>query len=375
MKRQLAFSFLLVFGLGLAAGQLLYGHLQESPPAGAEAKERRGTLSEPLELPDDLTAEETRNIEIFRRASDSVVYITSVVKYRTFFFDETQIQGSGTGFFWDRDGHVVTNYHVIEGANRFAVTLADQSTHEAGLVGVAPEKDLAVLRIDAPPASLVPMRLGRSADLLVGRTVLAVGNPFGLDQTLTVGVVSALGRELTSPAGRIIRDVIQTDAAINPGNSGGPLLDSSGRLIGVNTAIYSPSGASAGIGFAVPVDTVKRLVPQLIQFGKPIEPGVEGLQWLSAYLAARAGVKGAVIHSVEPRSQAERLGLQGIRVGQRGRRYFVGDVIVGVDGQPVRTVDDLRDRFEGVGVGGRVRLTVERGRETFEIEVELVRVG
>jgi S1-C subfamily serine protease len=356
MKRDFFVHVLLVFALGLAAAEV---------PAGPPA---------PPALPDDLTAEEQRNIEIFRRASSSVVYITSIAAYRSFVFDETQIQGSGTGFFWDREGHIVTNFHVIESANRFSVTLADQSTHEAEAVGFAPEKDLAVLRIHAPVESMIPLALGRSSTLLVGRQVLAVGNPFGLDQTLTVGVVSALGRELRSPAGRVIRDVIQTDAAINPGNSGGPLLDSSGRLIGVNTAIYSPSGASAGIGFAVPVDTVKRLVPQLIEYGRPIEPGIEGLQWLSDHLAARSGIEGAVIRNVEPRSQAAKVGLEGLRQGRWGQ-YFVGDVIVAVDGRPVSSVDDLRDRFEDAGVGGRVKLTVARGRETFEIEVQLVRIG
>jgi len=267
-----------------------------------------------------LTAEEARNIEIFRRASVSVVYITNVAVRRDFFFDVLQIpQGSGTGFFWDREGHVVTNYHVVEGANRISITLADQSSWDAELIGVAPEHDLAVLKIAAPAERLVPLAVGHSSDLLVGRQVLAVGNPFGLDQSLTVGVISALGRELQSPAGRTIRDVIQTDAAINPGNSGGPLLDSKGRLIGVNTAIYSPSGASAGIGFAVPADTVRRLVPQLISFGKPIEPGIDGVQWLSAYLASRSGIQGAVVQFVEPQSYGDRLGLAGIRATRSGR--------------------------------------------------------
>jgi S1-C subfamily serine protease len=185
-------------------------------------------------------------------------------------------------------------------------------------------------------------------------------------------VISALDRELRSPAGRTIRGVVQTDAAINPGNSGGPLLDSSGRLIGVNTAIYSPSGASAGIGFAVPVDTVRRLVPQLIEHGKPIEPGIDGVQWLGNYMAS--GIEGAVIRHVEPRSQAARLGLEGLRRGRWGR-YLVGDVIVALDGKPVATADDLRDRFEALGIGGRVTVTVRRGRQTFELDVALVRLG
>ena len=373
MKRYTFLTLALVFVLGMVAGELLPGKQVES---GGSTEITAAEPNRPLQpLPDDLTPEETRTIEIFRRASVSVVYITTVVEYRRFFLDELQIpKGSGAGFFWDREGHIVTNYHVIEDANRFAVTLADRSDWEARLVGIAPEKDLAVLKIQAPAAQTVPLALGRSAELLVGRRVLAVGNPFGLDQTLTVGVISALGRELRSPAGRTIRDVIQTDAAINPGNSGGPLLDSSGRLIGVNTAIYSPSGASAGIGFAVPVDTVRRLVPQLIEFGRPIEPGIDGLQWLGEYMAARSGIEGAVIRHVEPRSQAGRLGLEGLRRGRWGR-YLVGDVVIAVDGEPVSSVDDLRDRFEAVGVGAQGTLTIERGRQALEIEVELVRLG
>ncbi len=372
MKRHLFVSFALVFVLGLAVGEFLPGRLHEPSGPGGDAPEETEPQLAPL--PDDLTPEETRNIEIFRRASKSVVYITTIVEYRDFFFfDESQItKGSGAGFFWDREGHIVTNYHVIEDANRFSVTLADRTDWDAQLVGIAPEKDLAVLKISAPRERMVPLALGRSADLLVGRNVLAVGNPFGLDQTLTVGVISALDRELRSPAGRTIRGVVQTDAAINPGNSGGPLLDSSGRLIGVNTAIYSPSGASAGIGFAVPVDTVRRLVPQLIEHGKPIEPGIDGIQWLGNYMAS--GIEGAVIRYVEPRSQATRLGLEGLRRGRWGR-YLVGDVIVALDGKPVATADDLRDRFEDLGIGGRVTVTVRRGRQTFELDIELVRLG
>jgi len=370
MKRHVFLMLAVVFVLGMVAGERLPGRLVEPAGSAEAAVEELPSSLEPL--PDDLTPEETRNIEIFRRASVSVVYITTVFEGRDFFLDEFRIpQGSGAGFFWDRDGHIVTNYHVIEDGNRFAVTLADNSDWDAQLVGVAEEKDLAVLKIQAPVARMVPLALGRSADLLVGRQVLAVGNPFGLDQTLTVGVISALGRELRSPAGRTIRDVIQTDAAINPGNSGGPLLDSSGRLIGVNTAIYSPSGASAGIGFAVPVDTVRRLVPQLIEFGRPIEPRIDGLQWLGEYMAARSGIEGAVIRYVEPRSKADRLGLEGLRRGRWGK-YIVGDVVVAVDGTPVSSVDVLRDRFEAVGVGARVTLTVERGRKTFELETELI---
>ncbi len=258
-------------------------------------------------LAGDLGPEEIRQIEVFRRAAPSVVNVHSLALRRNLFsLDVFEIpRGSGSGFVWDREGHVVTNFHVLEGGSSFQVTLSDQSTWEAKLVGAAPAKDLAVLRIDAPRRKLDPLELGHSSTLVAGQKVLALGNPFGLDHSLTVGVVSALGRELRAPNGRTIRDVIQTDAAINPGNSGGPLLDSSGRLIGVNSAIYSPSGASAGVGFAVPVDTVRRLVPQLIQHGRPIRPGI-GIVPLSEAIAARNELEGVVIREIVPGTPAER---------------------------------------------------------------------
>jgi S1-C subfamily serine protease len=248
--------------------------------------------------------------------------------------------------------------------------LADQSTHEAELVGVAPDKDLAVLKIDAPADKLIPLPIGSSEDLAVGQRVLAIGNPFGLDQTLTVGVVSALGRELRSPSGRTIRDVVQTDAAINPGNSGGPLLNSGGGLIGVNSAIYSPSGASAGIGFAVPVDTVSRLVPEILEFGRPIRPGI-GVALLPDSLLRRMGVDGVAIQSVDRRGPAARAGLEGIQTDGRGRRYL-GDVIMAVNGQPVRNLDGLATEFEKAGVGSVVEISVMREGEIRNVGVELI---
>lgn len=365
------------FTLGAIVSALIAGGAEPEPirpaldrrPAEAIPAARTG---EPL--PEGLGQGERRDIRVFREASASVVNITSSALRRDYFFNVFEIpQGSGTGFFWDLDGHVVTNYHVIEDATRFTVTLNDQSEWPAEIVGVAPEKDLAVLKLDVPRERIVPLAVGRSANLAVGQKVLALGNPFGLDQTLTVGVVSAIGRELNSPTGRVIRDVIQTDAAINPGNSGGPLLDSSGRLIGVNTAIYSPSGASAGIGFAVPVDTVARLVPQLIDNGRPIEAGIYGATYLTDYLARRFGVEGVAIRAVRRRSQAEQLGLEGIGVTRSGR-YLLGDVIVAIDGERVGSVNDLLDRFEQAGVGGEVVLRVARGRRERELTVELVRV-
>jgi S1-C subfamily serine protease len=379
MKPRYLLLLLLVFVVGLATGRALprasgepRGTTPVAIPVSAKPAVMHATMVEPI--PEDLTGEERRVIQIFREASRAAVSIRSLdVGYRRFSFDPVQIpRGSGSGFVWDREGHIVTNFHVIQGGDTFQVTLSNQATYEAKLVGVAPDKDLAVLRIDASSEDLTPLTLGRSADLVVGQNVLAVGNPFGLDQTLTVGVLSALGRELESPGGRTIKDVLQTDAAINPGNSGGPLLDSSGRLIGVNTAIISPSRASAGIGFAIPVDTVRRLVPQLIEHGRPIQPGIGiGLvppQWLTR------PIEGVAVRDVIPGGPAEGAGLEGIQSRGRRRGYALGDVIVAVDGDAVRSAEDLLDVFEARGVGKRVVLTVERDGKKRDVNLELVRV-
>lgn len=321
--------------------------------------------------PADLSPEELRDIGVFRRASSSVVFITSIAMQRDFFsLDVTQIpRGTGSGFVWDKEGHIVTNFHVIQEGDRFSITLADHSEWEAKVVGFAPEKDLAVLQIKAPANRLFPIAVGSSRDLQVGQRVLAVGNPFGLDHTLTVGVVSALGRELPAEGNRTIRDVIQTDAAINPGNSGGPLLDSRGRLIGVNAQIKSPTGVSAGIGFAIPVDTVKRLVPQLIAHGRTVLPGI-GVSLLHDSYARQYQLKGAVIVEVTGGSPAARAGLVGFRRSNRG--LVPGDQIIAVDGQAVEGGDDLAYAFENAGVGKTVRLTVLRGEEKRTVPVTLV---
>ncbi|UQA58493.1 S1C family serine protease [Polyangium aurulentum] len=325
-------------------------------------------------IPQELSGDEKRDIEVFRHAAPSVVFITSLAVQRDVFsFDVTTIpQGTGSGFIWDESGNIVTNFHVIQQGERFSVTLSDQSEWDAKVVGAAPEKDLAVLHIDAPKEKLIPLKVGRSRDLLVGQRVLAVGNPFGLDHSLTIGVISALGRELTSPIGRKIRDVVQTDAAINPGNSGGPLLDSSGRLVGVNTAIYSPSGASSGIGFAIPVDTVARLIPQLIEKGRASVAGI-GVQLnptLDRY-ARRAGIEGIVIYDVTEGSPAEKAGLEGVRAS-RGRRIVLGDMIVSVDGKRVRSAEELLDAFDQAGAGKEVKLGVVREGKEREVVVTLV---
>ena len=325
-------------------------------------------------LPEGVTSEEKRDVEVFRRARASVVFITSLALRRSpLSFDVQQIpQGAGSGFVWDEDGHIVTNFHVTQQAQALSVTLADQSEWEARVAGAAPDKDIAVLRVKAPRERLVPLVRGSSQGLLVGQRVLAVGNPFGLDHSLTVGVVSALGRELRSPSGRRIRDVIQTDAAINPGNSGGPLLDSSGRLIGVNTAIYSPSGAFAGVGFAVPVDTVVRLVPQLIAHGRIATAGI-GVSLIPARYNAQLGIDGVAIAEIMPNGPAARAGLQGAE-NARGGRVRLGDRIVLVDGKPIKDEDDLRDAFEAAGVGGTVTLTVARNSERRDVKVQLIAI-
>ena len=299
-------------------------------------------------------------VERFRESRASVVYITTLAYQRDWFSMDVEkvATGTGSGFVWDEQGHIVTNYHVVEQAQELEVTFSDHSTRRAVVVGLAPEKDLAVLRLAEPPKGVRPIPLGSSGDLQVGQSVLAIGNPFGLDQTLTTGVVSALGRTMTSPSGRRIGGVIQTDAAINPGNSGGPLLDSAGRLIGVNTAIQSPSGASAGIGFAVPVDTVNRVVPQLIARGRLQRPdlGFEALN--PGYAGYFGNPKGVIVLRVRAGGPAARAGLQG--VGRSGRRFVLGDVIVAVDGHPVKDPDDLLDRVEQAAPGSVLKLEVLR---------------
>jgi S1-C subfamily serine protease len=319
----------------------------------------------------DLAADEQATIELFHVASPSVVYITSMALARDFFsLNVSEIpRGTGSGFLWDREGHVITNFHVIQGASAARVTLSDNSTWDAKLVGSAPDQDLAVLLIEAPRESLQPIAVGTSGDLQVGQKVFAIGNPFGLDQTLTTGIISALGREISAATGRSIRGVIQTDAAINPGNSGGPLLDSAGRLIGMNTAIYSPSGASAGVGFAVPVDTINRIVPQLLRHGRVIRPAL-GVQIADDSTVRRIGVRGVLIVDVTEGSGAERAGLRGTRRDPRGG-LVLGDVITAVGGDAVESVDDLLDALEKREPGDRVEVTIVRDDEPRKVEITL----
>lgn len=321
--------------------------------------------------PRRITVEELSTTELFKAASPSVVHITTESVRRDLFnLDLTKIPtGSGTGFVWDKQGHVVTNYHVIQDADIAHVALADHASWPAKLVGAAPDKDLAVLKLEAPAEQLIPVRVGYSKDLEVGLKVFAIGNPFGLDQTLTTGIISALGREIESVTRRPIRDMIQTDAAINPGNSGGPLLDSQGNLIGVNTAIYSPSGAYAGIGFAIPIDTVRRVIPQLILHGKLTRPGLK-IELAPDSLSARLRLSGVIILNIAPGSTAETAGLTPTRRSRSGE-IFVGDAITAVDGKAIRSSDDLWLAFEDYKIGDAVNLSILHDGEPKNVKVEL----
>lgn len=318
----------------------------------------------------DLAADEQNTIDIFRENSASVVYVTSIALRRGIFsLNAVEIpQGTGSGFIWDRDGRIVTNYHVISDANRVQVTMADQSTWKAVLVGAAPDKDLAVLQISAPASALSPINIGQSSNLLVGQKVFAIGNPFGLDQTITTGIISALNREIKAVTGRTIRRVIQTDAAINPGNSGGPLLDSAGRLIGVNTAIYSPSGAYAGIGFAVPVDEVNRVIPQLIRHGRLIKPGI-GASLADERVARRIGIDGILILNVEKGGPADEAGLR--PTTQHRGDIVLGDIILAIEGNVVRTFDEVRYELEKYKVGDEVVVSINRNGQVHDVTIRL----
>jgi S1-C subfamily serine protease len=319
----------------------------------------------------DLAAEERATIALFAAASPAVVHITTHGLERDFFtLNVMRVpQGTGTGFLWDRQGHVVTNFHVIRNADSVQVALADRSSWSARLVGVAADKDMAVLKIDAPAERLLPLPLGMSHDLQVGQRAFAIGNPFGLDHTLTTGVVSALGREIESVSGRLISDVIQTDAAINPGNSGGPLLDSAGRLIGMTTAIVSPSGAHAGIGFAIPVDTIRWVAPDLIAHGKILRPGL-AIAVAPDSWTRRLRVDGVLVLAVKPGSSAEQAGLRPTSRDRRGN-VFLGDVIVAVNDKPIRSADDLLTVFERHQAGDEVMLTVLRDNQQVEVRARL----
>ena len=306
-------------------------------------------------------------ISLFKKTSPSVVFITTSI-YKKDYWSRNIYEiprGSGSGFIWDNQGHIITNYHVIKGADKAEVTLGDHTTWNASLIGVSKEKDLAILKINAPREKLKTISKGTSHNLIVGQFVMAIGNPFGLDHTLTTGVISALGREIQSQAGVPIRNIIQTDAAINPGNSGGPLLDSDGRLIGVNSAIYSPSGASSGIGFAIPVDVVKWVVSDIIKYGEVRRP-VLGVVMAQQDYAKSYGVnKGVLIGQVVPDSPAKRAGLKGMTFNN------LGDIILAVNNETVNTPNDLILALEKYKPGQVVKLTILRDNKQFDVNVTL----
>ncbi|MGJ5139912.1 S1C family serine protease [Bradyrhizobium oligotrophicum] len=322
----------------------------------------------------DLAADEKSTIALFESRSGSVVFITTVQQSVNPWTGNSQQErsGTGSGFVWDDLGHVVTNYHVIEGATEALVSLTDGRSFRAALVGASPENDLAVLVIGVGVDRPKPLPLGTSADLKVGQKVFAIGNPFGLSSTLTTGIVSALNRNLQVTQDRTLNGLIQTDAAINPGNSGGPLLDSAGRLIGVNTAIYSPSGASAGIGFAVPVDRVNRVVPRLIASGRYVTPslGIRTDPKANEALSARLGLSGVFVLDVEQDSAAEKAGLIPARLTRDGG-FALGDVVLAIDGQAVESPEDMTRALEYKNPGDRVVLRVLRGGKTVEVRVTL----
>jgi S1-C subfamily serine protease len=321
----------------------------------------------------DLTPDERVTIDVFERSKRSVVYISTSERVRDPWTRNVRSipRGTGSGFVWDDRGNVITNYHVIDGASAARVRLNDGRDYPARLVGASASHDLAVLHIDVPSNPPPPLPIGTSHDLRVGQRVFAIGNPFGLDWTLTTGIVSALDRALDGDDGHTIEHLIQTDAAINPGNSGGPLLDSAGRVIGMNTAIYSPSGASAGIGFAVPIDTINRVATALIAYGKYASPslGIETDDDINAALAERLGVEGVFVLKVNPNGPAQRAGLRGVRI-ERG--YIIpGDVIQSVGGKPVTSVARLEARLDDFRAGDRVRLGILRDGKRMDVETVL----
>jgi 2-alkenal reductase len=313
---------------------------------------------------------EKTNIELFRSAAASVAYITTEQVRFNPFRGATVARGAGSGFIWDAAGHVVTNFHVIEGASTVYVQLDQGTPMHARVVGGSAAYDIAVVRLSNPPPGLRPLPLAMSQNLAVGQVAYAIGNPFGLTRTLTTGIVSALERHLPTAQGREVRGVIQTDAAINPGNSGGPLLDSSGRLIGVTTAILSESGSSAGVGFAIPVDLVNRVVPQIISHGRAPLPGI-GIVPADERLAAQLGVPGVVVLGVKPGSPADRAGIRPFDP----RSGAVGDIIVAAQARRTPTAADLTAVLEEAGVGTQVSLTIIRGEAQRETTVEVIDLG
>ncbi len=349
-----------------------------APPAADVGKPAGNVGTAPPASPgssSDCTCEdyEQSNIEVFHRMAPATVFVTQKQLVRDYWRMRTTevAAGTGSGFIWDDDGHIVTNFHVVANAASLSVTLIDGSEHPAELVGGDPNRDVAVLRIDLGKSKAATAHVELTdvdEKLSVGQTTIAIGNPFGLDHTMTVGVVSALNREVKGFGGVTIRSMIQTDASINPGNSGGPLLDRHGRLIGMNTMIYSKVGQSSGIGFAVPTAILRRLVPQIITYGKPRRVGL-GIELVSDVLAHRYGISGVVIAAVRNGGPADKAGLRGLRRGPRGS--IVGDIIVAIDGAPITGYDDLFNALDGRKPGDVAKVTVDRDGARVDAEVSL----
>jgi S1-C subfamily serine protease len=376
-KNGLRLTIILAVALG-SCRRLSPSPNESLPGTSLPAPEPLATVPAPVPVPvpplsDNARTEDERNtIGVFREAAAAVVFVTQtrvVVDYLGGTAQEVPA-GSGSGFVWDDDGNVITNFHVVENARSLTVTFHDQQSFEARLVGVEPRKDIAVLSVKAPKALLRPVKVIKHVDLEVGQKTIAIGNPFGLDHTLTTGVVSAIGRQVLGIGGVTIRDMVQTDAAINPGNSGGPLLDSSGRLIGMNTIIFSKSGSSAGIGFAVPVSTIQRVVPQIIKNGRAEQLGLGVQVDPSRRLERRHGIRGVIVLDVIPGGPAARAGLRGITQTLNG--LTLGDVIVGINDQKVDDFDDLYNSLDQHHAGESVDVKVRRGNEAASLKVEVI---
>lgn len=324
-----------------------------------------------------LSADEEMNIRIYDDVSPSVVNITTTTVSYDFFFNPIPESGTGSGSIIDKKGHILTNYHVVENASKLEVTLFDGSKWEAKLVGADPSNDLAVIRIKAPAERLKPIPFGDSSNLKVGQKAIAIGNPFGLERTLTVGIISSIGRTLRAVNGRLMRGILQTDAAVNPGNSGGPLLDSSGRMIGINTAIFSPVGANIGIGFAIPVNTAKKVVPQLIEKGKVSRPwlGITA-QDINAEIAnlLKLPSAGILVAKVEKDSPADKAGIRGgknaVMIGNL-KIIIGGDLIIAIDGKPIKNMDQVVEEIEQKDIGQTIELTVLRDKKQRIVRVTL----
>ncbi len=327
-----------------------------------------------------MLADEKNTISVFNNVVGSVVNVSNIKRITrggNFFVwgDEMEVpQGQGSGFVWDDRGHIVTNYHVIQGGDSFIVSFhEDSKQYKAKLVGAEPKKDIAVLKLEEMPKGLRPISMGESSKLLVGQKAMAIGNPFGLDHTITSGIVSALDRKILGIGNVTINGMIQTDSSINPGNSGGPLLDSTGRVIGMNTMIYSQSGASAGVGFAVPADTIKAIVPQLIIHGKVIRPGL-GIGILPEGQKRRFGVEnGIVITYVDEKGPAGKAGLRGITRDAYGR-YFLGDVITKIDDKKINSYDDIYHALEAYKIGQEVTVEYIRDGKVKKEEIKLSQI-